>query len=98
MQERLPGEFMANDLDVITEDLVAMRMVVMKMRVDDITHRLCGDRLQFIQQDPCGRRRNMRIDERDVGVVDNDCGVASNGERTCADGVVNVISDFVKPI
>ena len=44
-----PGELVADDVHAWRERLIAARMVVVKMCVDQEAHRLVGDRLQLLQ-------------------------------------------------
>ena len=88
---------MTDNIDVRSEDLVAMRVVEMKVGIDDRAHRLGGNVLQFIEQHPFRRRRHVIVDDDDVVVVDDDGGVPDHGQRACADGVVHALFDFVEP-
>ena len=79
------------------EDLVAVRVVEMEMRVDDRAHRLVGDALDLVEQHPRRGGRDVIVDQHDVVLVDDDGGVADDRQRACADGVVDPLLDLVEP-
>ena len=63
---------MADDRDLRSEHLVAVRMVVMPMCVDDVTNGLVGERLDVVDETPSGLRRDVRIHEKHIVRVHDD--------------------------
>ena len=76
---------MTDDLDAGREDLIARRMVEVKMRVDDGRHRLVMIALISSSEDPRRRRGYVVVDDHHVAIVDDDRRVADDRERTGAD-------------
>ena len=97
VEQRAARELVADDLHARREDLVAVRMVEVEVRVDDRRHRLVGDRLDFLEQHPRGGRRHVVVDDDDVAVVDDDRRVADDRQRAGSDGVVDAFLDLVEP-
>ena len=88
---------MADDLDAGREDLIAVGMVEVEVRVDDRRYRLIGDRFDLLEQHPGGRGRHVVVHDDDVAVVDDDRRVADHRQRAGADGVVDALLDLVEP-
>ena len=85
----LPRVLVADDLDLGAVDGVAVRVIPVPVGVDDIAHRLGRERLQLLAQRPGAAGRHVGVDDQHVVVVDDDRGVAADGERAGADGVVH---------
>ena len=66
---------MADDLDRRLEHLVAAGVVVVEMRVDEETDGLVGQRLQLLQENARASGRNVRVDDEDIVLIDDDGGV-----------------------
>ena len=82
---------MADDLHVVTVDLVAVQMVEVKVCVDYVANRLVGDLLQLPQQSPCGGWRDMRLHQEHIGLVDHDHGVTPGAQVAGLDRQVDVV-------
>ena len=94
--ELLARIFVADDLDVVTEGLIAMGVIEMKMGIDDVAHGLVGEVLELFHERPRGGGRHVRVDEQDVVFIDDDAAVASDGQVAGSDRVVDVVTDFVE--
>ena len=66
-------------------DLIAVRVVVVKMRVDEEADRLVGDRLQLLQHRAPRFRRDVRIDNHHLVLVDDHRGIRADVHRAGAD-------------
>src|SRR5258706_16418657 len=84
-----------DDLHFRPEDLVAIRVVVMPMRVDDVSYRLVSEFLDIFDEGPRRGRRGAGIHDHYIPIVDDDNVVAAeppDGTRR----VVNTIGDLLQ--
>src|SRR5215831_13572667 len=84
-----------DDLHLRSENLVTSRMIVVPMRVDDVSDRLVGELLDIIDEGPRRRRRGAAIHDQNIRIVDDDNVVAAepgSGYRR----VIDAISDLLK--
>ena len=91
--DRIFHVFVRDDVGVARVDLVAVRVVVMKMRIHDPADRLVGDHLQVFDEGPRGRRRRAGINDHHLAVADDDRVVAPGRQRTGGRGVVHALGD-----
>jgi hypothetical protein len=70
--QHLAHELVTDQLDLRTEHLVAVRVIPVVVGVDDIPHRLRGDRADVVDQRARRGRRHVRIDHHHVVGVDDD--------------------------
>ena len=97
LEQHVARELVADDIDVLAEDLVAMRVIEMEVGIDDGADGLVGDALDLVEQHPRRRGRHVVVHDDDVVVVDDDRGVADDRQRAGPDHVVDAVLDLVEP-
>ena len=76
--EPLTRVVVADDLHVGGENLIPEEMVVVVVGIDDVLHRLVGDRLDVLHQRPGRGRRRLGIDDDRLRVGDDDRGIRAD--------------------
>ncbi len=71
-QDRRAHVFVGNDLNIGRKDLVSIRMIVVKVRVDHIADRLVRDEFQVFKEFSGGGRRGAVIHKHHVVVIDDE--------------------------
>ena len=87
-------ELVADDFHRRAKHLIAAGVVIVEVRVHEETHGLVGERLQFLQQHPRGLRRDMRVDDQHIVLIDDNRGVRADVRRPRADGAVDPRRDL----
>ena len=89
----------ADNLDLVAEDLVPVRVVEVVVRVEDVLDRLRGQFfLDLRDEGPRRRRRDARVDEHRVVGVDDDEPVAHRGHRARAGREVHAVRELLEPV
>ena len=70
------GVFLSDDVDAPRKSFVAADVIAVRVRVDDCRDRLVGDLLHLLENHR-SVPRELRVDEDDAGVGDEDDGVAA---------------------
>ena len=91
--DRLLHVLVRDDVRLARVDLVAVRVVVVKMRVDDVANGLRREQLQILDERTCRGRACAGVDDEHVATADDRHVVAAGDHRTGRGRVIHAVGD-----
>jgi hypothetical protein len=99
--ERLDGLLdvvVRDDVRLACIDLIAVGVVVMKMRVDDVTHRLRRDELEVLDERTRRGGRRAGVDHEHVSTADDRDVVAAGDHGAGRGRVIDALGNLFEPV
>ena len=89
---------MRDDVGLPCVRLIAVSVIVVKMRIDDIPYRLGGDELEIFHECTRGGRRRAGVHDEHVAIPDDGHVVAARHHRACRGRVVDAFSNLFEVV